>query len=62
MYKRLNQLSFIIGLFFIILAVILIVGYLISEALNANINLYSGIVFLGFGIFMVLVKGGEEGM
>jgi hypothetical protein len=59
MYKRLNQLSFIIGLFFIILALILIGGYLISEALNANINLYSGIVFLGFGIFMVLVKSGE---
>lgn len=59
MIKRFNQLSFIIGLFFIILALILIVGYLISEALNTNVNLYSGIVFLAFGIFMVLVKSGE---
>ena len=60
MIKRLNQLSFIIGIFFIILALILIGGYFISEALHANINLYSGISFLAFGIFMVLVKSGEE--
>jgi putative Ca2+/H+ antiporter (TMEM165/GDT1 family) len=59
MIKRFNQLSFIIGLFFIILAAILIGGYLISEALNANINLYSGITFLVFGVFMVMVKSGE---
>jgi threonine/homoserine/homoserine lactone efflux protein len=59
MYKRLNELSFIIGLFFIILSVILIGGYLLSEALNARINLYSGICFLAFGIFMVWVKSGE---
>jgi len=59
MYKRLNELSFIIGLFFIILSVILIGGYLLSEALNARINLYSGISFLIFGIFMVIVKSGE---
>jgi threonine/homoserine/homoserine lactone efflux protein len=59
MIKRFNQLSFIIGLFFIILSVILIGGYLVSEALNARINLYSGVLFLAFGIFMVLVKSGE---
>jgi hypothetical protein len=60
MIKRLNQLSFIIGIFFIILALILIGGYFISEALHADINLYSGISFLAFGIIMVWVKGGEE--
>ena len=59
MIKRFNQLSFIIGLFFIILAMILIGGYLVSEALNAKINLYSGITFLAFGIFMVMVKSEE---
>ncbi len=59
MIKRFNQLSFIIGLFFIILSLILIVGYLVSEALNARINLYSGVLFLAFGIFMVMVKSGE---
>jgi threonine/homoserine/homoserine lactone efflux protein len=59
MIKRFNQLSFIIGLFFIILSVILIGGYFVSEALNARINLYSGILFLAFGIFMILVKSGE---
>jgi len=60
MYKRFSQLSFIIGLFFIILSIILIVGYVATEALNANINLYSGIAFLAFGVFMVLVKSGED--
>ena len=60
MYKRFNQLSFIIGIFFILLAVILLVGYVTTEALKANINLYSGIAFLLFGAFMVVVKSGEE--
>jgi hypothetical protein len=59
MIKRLNQLSFIIGIFFILLALILIGGYFISETLHANVNLYSGISFLAFGIIMVWVKGGE---
>jgi hypothetical protein len=59
MIKRLNQLSFIIGIFFIILSLILIGGYFISEELHANVNLYSGISFLAFGIIMVWVKGGE---
>jgi threonine/homoserine/homoserine lactone efflux protein len=59
MYKRFSQLSFIIGLFFILLAVILIGGYLTTEALNARINMYSGLTFLAFGVFMVLVKSGE---
>ena len=60
MYKRFSQLSFIIGLFFIILSVILIAGYVATDALNARINLYSGMAFLAFGIFMVLVKSGED--
>lgn len=53
-------LSFIIGLFFIILSVILLGGYLLTEALRFRINIITGVAFLAFGIFMVLVKSGEE--
>lgn len=60
MYKRITELSFIIGLFFIILAVILLGGYLLSDALKFRINIITGCAFLVFGIFMVLVKSEEE--
>jgi hypothetical protein len=61
MYKRITELSVIIGLFFIILAVILLGGYLLTDALKFRINFVTGVAFLAFGIFMVLVKSGEEG-
>jgi hypothetical protein len=61
MYKRITELSVIIGLFFIILAVILLGGYLLTDALKFRINIVTGVAFLAFGIFMVLVKSGEEG-
>lgn len=60
MYNRMTGLSFIIGLFFIILSVILLGGYLLTEALRFRINIITGVAFLAFGIFMVLVKSGEE--
>ena len=60
MLKKLNQLSFVIGLFFILVAIILLVGYLISTALKEPINLYSGLGMLVFGIFMVMIKEQEE--
>ena len=60
MLKKLNQLSFVIGLFFILVAIILLVGYLISTSLKEPINLYSGLGMLVFGIFMVLIKEQEE--
>jgi hypothetical protein len=60
MSKRFTELSFIIGLFFIILSVILLGGYLITDALKFRINIFTGCAFLVFGIFMVMVKSGEE--
>jgi hypothetical protein len=56
MLKRINELSFVIGLFFTLVAIILIVGYLLVEKLSANINLYTGIIFLVFGIVMILIR------
>lgn len=60
MLKKLNQLSFVIGLFFILVALILLVGYLIGSSLKSPINLYSGLGMLLFGIFMVLIKAEED--
>ncbi len=56
MLNKLNQLSFVIGVFFIVVALILLIGYFISTSLHANINLYTGIGMIVFGILMINVK------
>jgi hypothetical protein len=56
MYKRLNELNFVIGLFFTIVSLILLVGNFLSKELSGSINLYTGIVFLVFGVFMIMIK------
>ncbi len=60
MLNKLNQLSFVIGLFFILVAAILIIGYVMGGELKTSINLYSGIGMFVFGIFMVLIKENED--
>jgi len=60
MYKRLNELNFVIGLFFTIVSLILLVGSFISTQLSGRINIYTGIVFLIFGVFMILIKGNKN--
>ncbi len=59
MRKKATELSFIIGLFFLLVSLILLVGYFISDLLAAAINLYSGIAFLLFGVFMILITKKE---
>jgi uncharacterized membrane protein len=49
MYKKLNNLGFVIGIFFIIVSLILIIGGLTSPALNSKLNFYTGFSFLVFG-------------
>jgi putative Ca2+/H+ antiporter (TMEM165/GDT1 family) len=56
MYKRLNELNFVIGLFFTIVSMILLIGSLLSSELSGRINIYTGIVFLIFGVFMIFIK------
>jgi len=51
MYKKLNDLGFVIGLFFFITSLIL----LIADG-KEKINLYTGLVFLVFGLLMMFVK------
>ena len=56
MYKRLNELSFVIGLFFSIVSVILLVDYFFNKELSKTLNLFTGLAFLAFGLFMIVVK------
>lgn len=60
MFRRFNELSFVIGLFFTIVAIILLGGYFISESLSSKINLYTGIIFLVFGLAMVLIRSSAK--
>ena len=60
MYNRLNNLGFVIGVFFIIVALILLIGGLLSPSLAYKLNFYTGGGFLVFGIFMVVFSRTEE--
>jgi putative Ca2+/H+ antiporter (TMEM165/GDT1 family) len=60
MFRRINELSFVIGLFFTLVAIILLGGYFLSELLASKINLYTGIVFLIFGVLMVTIRNKKE--
>ena len=57
MYKKLNNLGFVIGIFFIIIALILLLGGVFSEALSNSLDFYTGVSFLVFGLCMVLFNG-----
>jgi uncharacterized membrane protein len=56
MYKKLNNLGFVIGIFFIIISLILIIGGFVSAALAYKLNFYTGFSFLVFGIFMAFLN------
>ena len=55
MYKKFNQLSFVIGLFFFLVALILFVHILLSDS-TGKLNFYTAIAFLIFGIAMMMAK------
>jgi hypothetical protein len=60
MYKRLNELNFVIGLFFTTVSFILLAGHFLSKELSGAMNLYTGIVFLVFGLLMITIKTKKE--
>jgi hypothetical protein len=53
MYKKLNNLGFVIGIFFIIISLILLIGALLSDALDNTLDYYTGFTFIIFGSLMV---------
>jgi len=56
MFKRLNELNFVIGLFFTLVAIILLGNYFFNRALVGKMNLYTGVVFLVFGLVMIILR------
>jgi hypothetical protein len=60
MLKRFNELNFVIGLFFTIVSLILLVDTFLNKEGTGKLNLYTGIIFLIFGLFMILLKTGKE--
>ena len=56
MYKKLNDLQFIIGLFFTVLSLILLLSALLSDGMAGRLNIYTGIVFLVFGLAMMFIR------
>lgn len=59
MYKRLSQLNFVIGVFFILVSLILF-GNMLFNDVTSNLNLYTAITFMVFGVFMVSIKNKDE--
>jgi len=55
MYKKITQLSFVIGLFFFIVSLILFINALLNSS-GSKMNIYTAIVFLIFGSAMMFVK------
>lgn len=53
MIKKLNNLGFVIGIFFIIISLILLIGGLLSDALDNKLDYYTGFTFIIFGGLMV---------
>ncbi|MFN5423086.1 MAG: hypothetical protein ACK5AO_07460 [bacterium] len=54
--EKLNELSFVIGTFFVIIALILIGGYFLTTQLANDKNLYTGLGMLVFGLIMLRIK------
>jgi hypothetical protein len=59
MLEKFNQLSFVIGFFFTLVALVLLIGYFLTSALSEKINLYTGICLLVFGLVMINLKSEE---
>lgn len=53
--KRVTELSFIIGSFFLIVSLILLIGYFTNSLLHIDKNMYAGIAFLLFGLMMIFI-------
>ena len=56
MLKRFNELNFVIGLFFLIVSLILLANNFFNHQSTGKMNLYTGIAFVIFGVFMITIK------
>jgi len=60
MFKKLNDLQFVIGLFFSVVAVILLLNVMLTSNVGGKLNIYTGAVFLVFGVAMMVIRKGKE--
>ena len=61
--QKLTDLRFIIGLFFSVTGLIVLLNYfVVSDALHPELNLYSGAAMLVFGLVMLIFynRGNKE--
>lgn len=57
MYKKLNDLQFVIGLFFSIVSVILLLNVMLTNNVAGKLNTLTGACFLIFGVLMMVIRG-----
>lgn len=59
MHKKLNDLRFVIGLFFSVVSLILLGSVLLSDGVPVKLNTYTGIGFLAFGVCMMFIRSSK---
>jgi len=57
MLKKLNDLQFVIGLFFSVVSVILLINVLMRAGAVIKVNAITGAAFLVFGVLMMFIRG-----
>lgn len=60
MYKKLNDLQFVIGLFFSIVSLILLFNVMLGTNVAGKLNIYTGVIFMIFGLGMMLIRKGNK--
>jgi hypothetical protein len=60
MYKKLNDLQFVIGLFFSVVSLILLFNVMLGTNVSGKLNVYTGVGFLIFGLAMMLIRKGDK--
>ena len=60
MYKKLNDLQFVIGLFFTVVSIILLLNVFLGSNTDGKLNVYTGSGFLVFGLAMMLIRKGTK--
>lgn len=60
MYKKLNDLQFVIGLFFSIVSVILLLNVMLGNNVAAKLNTITGLSFLVFGVLMMFIRSRKQ--
>jgi len=56
MYNKLNDLRFVIGLFFSVVSLILIFSVLLSSDNGGKLNIFTGVGFFIFGMLMMFLR------